>query len=139
MNDTSKPPAGAAGTATSAGGAAWPDLGLAQAEWVRLALLSIEANRSMLDFQRTMLDLSREMLRRQQDAAFEAMRSGLRSGTASPWPSPGEAGGADLMRLGMQAFERMAAAMRGLAPVPGGADAAPPEPSQRGAVSRRAR
>lgn len=137
MNETSQARADAPETGTSGARPAWADLTLVQAEWVRLALLSIEAGRTALDFQRTLLDLSREMLRRQQDASIEAMRDALRSGAGSPWPGPGEAGALDVVRLGMQAFERMAAVMRELASGSAGTDAARSEPVQRSAVSRR--
>ena len=74
-NDTTKERHGAPGSRP-----AGLDTALAQAEWMRLALVMLEGSRSALEFQRTMVDFSLEMLRQQQDAAFAAMRNAMQGG-----------------------------------------------------------
>lgn len=72
---------------------------------------TIEGARVMLELHRTLFDLGRDILRRQQDATIEAMLRGL-NGSTAPDRAPVEAGFADLARLSVEAFDRIAMAMR---------------------------
>ena len=88
-----------------------PDAMFGYAGAAHSMLWMIETARAMLELNRTLLDLGRDVFRRQQDAAIAAA---LRSLGASEAPDrrPAEAGFADLARLGVEAFERITAAMR---------------------------
>lgn len=110
VNETTKERPGAPGAQP-----AMLDAALAQAEWMRLALVMLEGSRGALEFQRTMVDFYLEMLRRQQDAAFAAMRNAMQGG-APGVPGLGAGAGVDLVRLGQQTFEQMAEMMRGVGP-----------------------
>lgn len=78
------------------------------APFVRLA---VENTQTMLNLQRALADLGRDLFRQQQDAMMAAMLRGFSSNAAQDRVSPqGDLAG--VARLGFQAFERMAAALR---------------------------
>jgi hypothetical protein len=98
-------------TAEASPAAGAPDAVFGYAEMARAMLWAVETTRVMLELNRTLLDLGQDMFRRQQDAAIEAMLRAL-GGSAAPDRTPAESGFADLARLSLEAFDRMAAAMR---------------------------
>jgi hypothetical protein len=88
-----------------------PDAKLGYAAAASSMFLAVESTRVMLELNRTLLDLSRDMLRRQQDVAIAAMLRAL-GGSLEPDRAPAAVGFADLARLSLEAFDRMATAMR---------------------------
>lgn len=130
MGRTTESPGGAARTAGAPPAAGLAEAMIGYAEAARAMAWATEGARVMLELHRTLLDLSRDILRRQQDAAIEATLRAL-GGSAMPDRAPVEAGFPDLARLGVEAFDRMAMAMRAANDAALGAAARSPDVADR--------
>ncbi len=88
-----------------------PDAMAAYAAALPFAVWAVEITQTMLAMQRELTDLSRGVIRQQQDTMIATLLQGVGSGNGAE-RAPSQDGFAGLARLSLEAFDRMAAALR---------------------------
>lgn len=88
-----------------------PDALEAYAAALPFTAWAVEIMQTMLAMQRELTDLSRGVIRQQQDTMIATLLQGVGSGNGAE-RAPSQDGFAGLARLSLEAFDRMAAALR---------------------------
>jgi hypothetical protein len=112
MNETTTPaPGRQPGQMEASPAPGLPDAMMAYADVARAVLWSVEGARAMFELNYTLLSLGGEVARRQQEAMILAVQRAFQAPSVPDHTAGGDAY-TEFARLGFEAFERMAAAMR---------------------------